>query len=116
MCSPSPVPSCGTILYSCLALPAPAKSTASIELASVAEGATAVELEALGHSAGGVGSERGAGTEADMPMCERALDATTVPRDAAGRACGFDELGRRGSGNDRQRGSTNRICPIGYSI
>ena len=75
-----------------------------------------MELEASGHSAGGVGSERGAGTEADMPMCKWALDAATVPRDAAGRACGFNELGHRGSGNDRQRGSTDRICPIGYSI
>lgn len=96
MCLPSPVLSCGTILYSCLALPAPAKSTASVKLASMAEGATAMELKASGHSAGGVGSERGAGTEADMPMCKRALDAAAVPRDAARRACGFDELGCRG--------------------
>lgn len=39
-------------------MPAHAKSTASIKLASVAKGATATELEALEHSVG-VGSERG---------------------------------------------------------
>ena len=44
---------CAIILYSCLALPAPAKSTASVKLTSMAKGATAVELKALGHSVGG---------------------------------------------------------------
>jgi hypothetical protein len=34
-------------------MPAPAKSTASIKLTSMAKGATAMELEALGHSVGG---------------------------------------------------------------
>ena len=95
---------CAVLQHHAVHAPAPAKSTASVELASMTKGAMAAELEALEHSAG-VGSERGA----QKPTCPWVSGRLMLPpsplshRDAVGGACGFDERGcrhRRDMGDD----------------
>ena len=87
---------CAVLRHHAIRAPAPAKSTASVELASVAEGATAAELEALEHSAG-VGSERGLRgvQKLPCPWASRCLMLPPSQGDTAEHACERDELGRR---------------------